>query len=204
MSTGRLESFSDGVIAVAITLLVLNIAVPNPLHTAHLGHALGAQWPVYAAYATSFVTIGIIWINHHIMIGRLSRPDHSIMILNLLLLMSIGVIPFGTSLLASYLRQGHGQNLAAAIYSGILLAMAVMFTTLNRQILFARAHLLREPLSQERRRYIITRSASGLLPYALATGLAVVSPYVTLAITAAIAVFYTLPIGSGWEEGAAE
>jgi uncharacterized membrane protein len=185
------------VIAVAITLLVLNIAVPNPDATRHLAHALGAQWPIYAAYATSFITIGIIWINHHVMIGRLARTDHSILMLNLLLLMSIGVIPFGTSLFASYLKQGHGQNLAAGVYAGIFLAMAVLFAALNRHILFARAHLLREELPLERRRYILARGLTGLLPYAVAVGLAAVSPYITLAITGGVAAFYALPIASG-------
>jgi uncharacterized membrane protein len=197
VSTSRLESFSDGVIAVAITLLVLNIAVPDPGRTEHLGHALGAQWPVYAAYVTSFITIGIIWINHHVMISRLARPDHSILMLNLVLLMSIGTIPFGTSLLASYLRQGNGQNLAAAIYGGTLLCMAVAFAMLNRQILFGRPHLLVRELSLERRRQIFTRSVSGVVPYVLATALAVISPYITLAMAAALAAFYALPIASG-------
>ncbi len=196
MDTARLESFSDGVIAVAITLLVLNIAVPDPRHTTHLGHALGRQWPAYAAYATSFITIGIIWINHHVMVGRLARADHSILILNLILLLTIGVIPFGTSLLASYLRQGNGENLAAAVYSGTFLLMAVAFAALNRQILLRRPHLLSVELSLERRRRILLRSISGLLPYVVATALAVVSPYVTLAICAALAVFYALPRAS--------
>jgi uncharacterized membrane protein len=199
MNTARLESFSDGVIAVAITLLVLNIAVPP--QTTHLGHALGSQWPVYAAYVTSFITIGIIWINHHVMISRLARADHSILMLNLVLLLTIGVIPFGTRLLASYLREGHGANLAAAIYSGILLLMAVAFAALNRQILLGRPHLLRRELSLEQRRRILFRSVSGLIPYVLATALSVVSPYLTLAICAGLAVFYALPVASQVTEG---
>jgi TMEM175 potassium channel family protein len=196
VSTGRLESFSDGVIAVAITLLVLNIAVPDPGRTSDLGHALGRQWPIYAAYATSFLTIGIIWINHHIMISRLARADHSILILNLVLLLTIGVIPFGTSLLASYLKQGHGEDLAAAIYGGILLAMALAFSALHRQILFGRPHLMRKQMSDEHRRQIFRRSASGVIPYVLATALAPVSPYITLAMSAALALFYALPLSA--------
>ena len=92
MGTNRLESFSDGVIAVAITLLVLGITVPNPrrIRIAACVYELGTHWPDYAAYAVSFVTIGIIWINHHAMISRLREADHTILILNLLLLMSIG------------------------------------------------------------------------------------------------------------------
>jgi uncharacterized membrane protein len=196
VTTARLESFSDGVIAVAITLLVLNIAVPDP-GTRSLGHALGAQWPAYAAYATSFITIGIIWINHHAMIGRLARTDHSIMMLNLVLLMTIGVIPFGTRLFAQYLRQGQGANLAAAVFGGIFLLMAVAFTALNRQILLRRPQLLGLELSLERRRKILARSLSGLVPYVLATALAAVSAYATLAICAGVAVFYAFPIASG-------
>ncbi len=203
MSTGRLESFSDGVIAVAITLLVLNIAVPTLQATHHgatLGHELGRQWPIYAAYVTSFLTIGIIWINHHAMISRLARADHSILMLNLVLLLTIAVIPFGTSLLAQYLREGHGAKLAAAIYGGVLLLMALAFANLNRQILLGRSHMLRSELSLDRRRRILARSVSGLLPYVLATALAAVSPYITLAICLALAVFYALPVASGVSE----
>ena len=195
MSTNRLEGFSDGVLAVAITLLVLDIAVPKT--GGSLAHALGQDWPSYAAYAISFLTIGIIWINHHVMIGRLRATDHTILILNLLLLMSVALIPFATSLFANYLTHRHGQKLAAAIYGGSLLLMALAFVALNWTILFRKVDLLAERLSVERRRWIIRRGASGVIPYLLATALAPVSPYVTLGISAALAVFYALPVASG-------
>ncbi len=196
MSTTRLESFSDGVIAVAITLLVLNIKVP--LASAQgLAHDLGHEWPSYAAYATSFITIGIIWINHHVMIGRLREADHPILILNLVLLLTIGLLPFATDLLASYLNKGQGQHLAAAIYAGAFLSMSVAFATLNAHILLNKAHMLRTELPASERRRILSRSLTGLVPYVIATALAVVSQYVTLAICFAIAVYYALPIGSG-------
>jgi uncharacterized membrane protein len=182
--------------AVAITLLVLGFAIPGPTHTANLGHALGEQWPVYAAYATSFITIGIIWMNHHVMIGRLARADHSILILNILLLMTIVVIPFGTGLLSTYLKAAQGPNLAAAVFGGILLAMALTFAALNHQILLRRPHLMTAQLSLQERRTIFRRSITGVPPYALATGLAAVSPYATLGITAGLAVFYALPFAS--------
>jgi uncharacterized membrane protein len=197
VSTNRLESFSDGVIAVAVTLLVLNIDVPPPGSGHSLGHELLHQWPTYAAYVTSFITIGIIWINHHVMISRLGRADHAILMLNLLLLLSIGVLPFGTNLVATYLREGHGQNLAAAIYAGLLLAMSIAFSTLNRHILFAKAHMLVEPIDPERRRQILSRGIVGLIPYAAAVAVAPISPYLTVIICAAVAVFYALPIASG-------
>ena len=203
MSTSRLEAFSDGVIAVAATLLVLNLVVPTPGSPHGLGHALGRRWPAYDAYAISFVTIGIIWINHHVMLGRLREADHSIMILNLLLLMTIGVLPFATNLLSTYLTQPRGQHLAAAIYAGAFLLMSLVFSVLNWHILLRRAHLHRSQLPYEERRRILTRTVSGVGPYVIATGLAFVSQYATLAICAAIAIFYALPIASGQTRGAA-
>jgi uncharacterized membrane protein len=202
MGTNRLESFSDGVIAVAITLLVLGITVPEPGSGHSLGHELAGKWPEYAAYVTSFMTIGIIWINHHAMISRLRQADHAILILNLLLLMSIGILPFATELMATYLREPHGQTLAAVIYSGSLLLMSVLFSLLNHHILIIKPQMLYEPLSLGRRRQILGRAVSGLVPYAVAIPLALISPYVTLIICAAVALFYTRPIASGSEQRA--
>ncbi len=196
MSTNRLEAFSDGVIAVAITLLVLNIQPPHLKAGQSLASGLANQWPAYAAYVTSFLTIGIIWMNHHVMISRLREADHTILFFNLLLLMSIGFLPFATSLMAAYLKQSSGQHLAAGIYSGAFLFMALCFANLNRCILLAKPQMLVEELPVERRRRILTRSISGVGPYTIATALAVVSPYVTLGICAALAGFYALPIAS--------
>jgi uncharacterized membrane protein len=195
MSPTRLEAFSDGVLAIAITLLVLNIHVP-PVGKPDLAHELGAQWPSYAAYLTSFLTIGIIWINHHAMIRRLREVDHAVMTLNLLLLLTIGVLPFTTALAAEYINQSHGQHLAVAIYSGSFLLMAIAFAATNRHILLAKPSLHRAPLSEHERRDILRRNVAGLVPYALATALAPVSAYATLAICGVIALFYALPFAS--------
>jgi uncharacterized membrane protein len=197
MGTNRLEAFSDGVIAVAVTLLVLDIHVPVLGPHESLLHALLNDWPHYAAYVVSFMTIGIIWVNHHAMIGRLARADHSIFILNLLLLMSIVLLPFATELMAAYLRASSGQSLAAGLYSGAFLLMALIFSALNRHILLARAHMLSVELALEERRRILSRAIMGLGPYLVATLVAFVSPYATLAICGAIAVFYALPVASG-------
>jgi uncharacterized membrane protein len=204
VTRNRLESFSDGVIAVAITLLVLNIVVPDPAKThGHLAHSLGSNWPSYAAYANSFITIGIIWINHHVMIGRLRQVDRLILIMNLVLLMTIAVLPFATDLVATYLNQPHGQHLAAAIYAGALLAMSLAFSVLNSHILLRKSHMLHTELPAHQRRRILSRSLTGIVPYAIATGVAAVSQYATIAICAAIAVYYALPIGSGGRSAAA-
>src|SRR5256714_2160676 len=127
MSKARVEAFSDAVIAVAITLLALDLRVPDPAAPGSLAHHLGQQWPSYAAYVVSFLTIGIIWINHHAMIRRLRAVDHSMLVLNLLLLLCIGALPFTTALIAEYLRASQGQHLAAAIYACSFLAMSVTF-----------------------------------------------------------------------------
>jgi uncharacterized membrane protein len=197
VSTNRLEAFSDGVIAVAITLLVLNLVVPDPARTSDLANALGRRWPEYAAYAISFLTIGIIWVNHHAMIARLRETDHMILLLNLVLLLTIGVLPFATDLMATYLRAGSGEHLAAAIYAGAFLLMGLAFATLNRHILFEKSHLLDGQLPPERRRLILMRSVSGLVPYAVAIAVAPLSPYATLAICGVLAVFYATPIATG-------
>src|ERR1700722_4140533 len=164
MSTNRLESFSDGVFALAIPLLVLGIDIADTGPHGSLGHALAGNWPQYAAYVVSFLTIGIIWINHHAMIGRLRAADHVILILNLLLLMSIAVLPFVTNLVAAYLRDPQGRSLAAVLYAGAFLVMAVVFSLLNGVILLRRDHLLRDSLSPGRRRQIFNRAASGTVP----------------------------------------
>jgi uncharacterized membrane protein len=106
---------------------VLELGVPRPEAPGTLAHKLAEQWPSYAAYVVSFVTIGVIWINHHAMLRRVQTVDHSALVFNLLLLMLIAVLPWTTALLAEYLREDDGQHLAAAIYGGSLLAMALSF-----------------------------------------------------------------------------
>jgi uncharacterized membrane protein len=203
MSPGRLEAFSDGVFAIAITLLVLDIHVPDPSTTADLAQKLGSQWPSYVAYGVSFLTIGIIWINHHAMLRRIKAIDHEILILNLLLLLCVGLLPFTTALMAAYLKESEGETLAAAIYAGSFLLMSVVFAAMNWTILFRKDHLLAGPIDAATRRTIITRGVAGLLPYLAAAILAILSPYVSLAICGAVAAFYALPLASGDEETAA-
>jgi uncharacterized membrane protein len=195
MSTGRVEAFSDGVFAIAITLLVLDIHVPAP-GSGRLGHELLAQWPSYAAYVTSFFTIGIIWINHHNSFSRLQSVDHPLLIWNLGLLLSVGILPFTTSLMATYLKEGSGEDLAAAIYAASFLLMGAVFICLNRHLLRPRTGLLKAPMSDAAVRRTLRFAALGLLPYFLATVLAFVSPYITIAIVAACAVYYSFPIAS--------
>jgi uncharacterized membrane protein len=142
------------------------------------------------------MTIGIIWINHHQMIARLREADHSILILNLVLLMTIGVLPFATDLTASFLRHS-GESLAAAVYSGCFLLMSLAFVTLNRHVLLDRAEMLEPPMTLPERRRILVQAAAGVVPYAIATLLAFISAYLSLGICAAIAFYYALPVAYG-------
>lgn len=194
MSTGRLEAFSDGVIAVAITLLALGLTVPVPgAHGVSLARNLGTQWPVYLAYVISFATIGIIWINHHAAVRRLREADHLVLVLNLLLLMSVCVLPFSTSLMSTYLTRGDGERLAAVIYSGSLLAMGVCFSFLNAYMLIVAPRLLDDGWAADARRRLLRRSVSGLLPYAVAVVVAPFSPVASVIICGLVALLYALP-----------
>jgi uncharacterized membrane protein len=202
MNTNRVEAFSDGVFAIAITLLVLDIDVPRPGPGASLGHELLAQWPSYAAYVISFMTIGIIWINHHASFSRLREVDHSILIWNLVLLLFVGALPFTTSLMATYLKEGQGESLAAAIYGASFLVMGWVFGRVNHHIYVNRSYMLSEQIPEAARLRTLRFARLGQIPYALATGLAFVSPYITIVICGLTAVYYALPIASGADRGA--
>jgi uncharacterized membrane protein len=197
MPKNRVEAFSDGVIAVAITLLALNLPIPAAIHGRDLAATLGHQWPTFAAFAVSFVTIGIVWINHHAMLRRLARVDHTVLFMNLLLLMGICVVPFSTALLAEYLTASSGAHLAAAIYGGSLLVMSCCFFAIQRHVLVRRPELLHEGITPEDRELVLKRNRFGLLPYAIATAAALVSGYLTYGITVAIAIYYALPRTTG-------
>ena len=190
-----MEAFSDGVFAIAITLLVLEIHVPEP-GSGDLGHELAAQWPSYAAFVVSVLTIGIIWINHHAMVRRLRVVDHSILIWNLVLLMTVSILPFTTALMAGYLKESEGEALAAVVYSGSFLVMSLAFSGMQRHILLRRPSFLTESDDEATRRRTFRLAVLGLIPYTAATLLAFVSPYLTVAICAAVAVYYAMPVAS--------
>jgi uncharacterized membrane protein len=189
-ATERLEAFSDGVFAVAITLLVLDLSVGHPA-PGQLGEALVRKWPHYATYVVSFLTIGIIWANHHQQFSRIARADRTLMLLNLLLLLFVTLIPFPTGLLAQYLRTSSDQEVAAVAYSGALLAMGVAFYATyywaNRAGLFA------DWVDEKVVHYYRRRNVRGLGIYVLAIGAAFVSAPVSLALCGLNAIYFALP-----------
>jgi len=190
MSKARLEAFSDGVFAIAATLLVLDLHVKAK--PGQLASALGHEWPHYATFAVSFLTIGIIWVNHHGQFERIARVDRPLLFFNLLLLMFVVLIPFPTELLATYLHAGSDQHVAAAVYSATLLVMGMCFAVSWRYAA-AHDHLLTRAISKAELGALIRRNAVGQGIYVLAVGFAFVSAPVCLGLCALAAVYYTLP-----------
>jgi len=157
MATSRAESFSDGVFAVAVTLLVLDLGVHH-VRPGGLAAALGHEWPHYATFVVSFLTVGIIWSNHHEMFERIARVDRPLVLLNLLLLLSVTVTPFTTGLLAGYLR-GADEHVAAAVYAASFLLLSITFTATNTWS--ARRRLWRAGISSEEMSQQLGRARSG-------------------------------------------
>ena len=192
MDRSRLESLSDGVFAVAITLLALDLVVPGPGHGALL-NLLGQRWPSFVAYVISFATIGVIWVNHHAVLRNVEIVDRTLMFLNLLLLLWVVAIPFATSTMASYLTDG-GRNaqVAVALYALVYEAMALSFSAILEWTL-RHGELLRDSPPAERRWQIRWRFYSGQLVYIGAVGVAFAAPYVALALTGLTAIYYMTP-----------
>lgn len=179
MSKARAEAFSDGVFAVAATLLVFSIPTPQP--NVALATALLAEWPSYATYVISFVTILVIWVNHHATIDAMRTIDRSLLFLNGLLLMTVAVIPFTTSVLARALQSGHDQSAAAVAYGVSATAMSLAFTFINT---YAKMRgLFTTPFS-------LLGYSLGQLTYPMAAVIALFSYQVALVIYAATALFY--------------
>ena len=142
---------------------------------------LGHEWPHYATFVVSFLTIGIIWVNHHGQFHRIAMVDRPLLFLNLLLLMFVVLIPFPTELLASYLHSGSDQHVAAAVYSGTLLVMGLCFAASWRYVA-SHGQLLTRAISQPELSALIRRNAVGQGVYVVALGLAFVSAPVCCAL----------------------
>jgi uncharacterized membrane protein len=187
LGTTRLETFSDGVFAIAATLLVLEFSV-HASSGPRLGHDLLHLWPSYLAYATSFLTIGIIWINHHYCVATFARADRTLLFLNLLLLLVIGFLPFPTKLVAQYLQQP-GQKAAVVAYAGTFLVMAIVYNTWWRYASRGR-RLIAENVPDTAVQAISRAFNPGPPMYAIAFLVAFFSPLASVALTFAIAAFY--------------
>ncbi len=195
--TSRVEAFSDGVFAVAITLLVLDLRDPGGDDP--LGRRLLDLWPNYAAYAVSFLVIGIIWVNHHDTFRRFAAVDRPLQFLNLLLLMTVAAIPFPTAVLAEHLTDSHDSHVAALAYGLVMTLMGIAFTLLWRH--GARhPELLVEGHDAAYARLRTKRSAVGPVVYAAAALVGLISAPVSLALFAAVAIYFALARGTADSE----
>jgi uncharacterized membrane protein len=186
MTKNRLEAFSDGVFAVAITLLVLEISIPTG---DDLWHKLGDEWPSFASFFVSFWVIGIIWVNHHGVIDHLKRADRGVLYLNLLVLMSVVLIPFATALMAENLHEEGDEHVAAAVYAASFVLMAISFGVLWEYITRHREKLGVELTDEEVRRRSLSFQIGNPF-YAIAVIVAFISPAAVLVIIGALAVYY--------------
>jgi uncharacterized membrane protein len=189
--TTRTEAFSDAVLAIAITLLVLDLRVPlrETLHGS-LASALAHEWPAYAAYVTSFLIIGIIWVNHHAVFELIRRIDRIALFLNLLLMMTVVAIPFTTALLSEYLTAGRDARTAALVYSAVMLAMSASFAALYTYVARHPALLAQGVDPVGVRRSIVRFSAVGLGLYIATMLIALVSAPLCLAAHLLIGLYY--------------
>jgi uncharacterized membrane protein len=192
--TNRLEAFSDGVIAIAITLLIIEIHVPDVKETEdgrHLWSHLWDLWPSYVGYLISFVVIGIMWANHHNIFKHIARVDHYLILINTIFLLFVCFIPFTTGVLAEYL--GHeGEKTATIVYSGWFFATAIAYHLVWRYPSKI-GHLL-DPETDPAAVATITRRFNfGPPSYGLAFAVAFVYPPASLAILGLLALLYALP-----------
>ena len=190
-STGRTEAFSDGVMAIAITLLILNVRVDTGYVTGHgLLRALGHEWPAYLAYLTAFITIAIMWLNHHALFDKVAHIDKPLAWTNLVLLLTVSVLPFPTAVVADYVQGGGIDAKVAVAAYGLVSVVNGGCWMAAWHHLSRNPQLLRAPFDGpyallERRRTVI-----GVSTYAVATAIAWVMPVVALLLYLSMAVFY--------------
>ena len=188
MDRGRLEAFSDGVFAVAITLLALNLAVAGPGHGSLLSQ-LGDRWPAFVAYLISFFTIGVIWVNHHALVRNVAAVDRTLLFLNLVLLLFVVLIPFATGTMAQYLTTGdQDAHVAMALYAGVFEGMGLSFAAVFAWTMGEGRTVQVMPREAQLAAWL--RFAPGTIAYLVAIGVAFISAPAALAIVGLAAVYY--------------
>jgi uncharacterized membrane protein len=193
--TGRVEAFSDGVMAVALTLRGLDLKVPTAAEVSDSGSLLAAlmeRWPSYLAYLAAFLTIGIIWLNHRAFVDRINRFDSRMQWLNLALLLGVATLPFPTALMAAYVNAGGAQASTAAAFYGLLSVATALPWIFMWRHLAAHPELLEPPFDAAYARVELKRGSIGPVVYAVAVPIALVAPLLALVFYVAIAVLYAV------------
>jgi uncharacterized membrane protein len=189
--SSRVEAFSDGVLAIAITLLVLDIHTTST--SGHMGQGLLDQWPTYLAYVASFIYIGVVWVNHHALFTRIARVDGLLLWCNLGLLLPVSVLPFPTAELATAMNGGtHGDKIAALIlYAIITMAMAVSWLLVYTH-LAGHPELLQTGTTPDFFKAERLRAAAGLIAPVVPVVVGLASPSLALVLLVIMPVFYTV------------
>ena len=189
MSKSRVETFSDGIFAIAITLLVLTIA--QPTNYRDLAHQLGQRWPSLAAYVVSFAVIGIMWVNHHTICTNVRLVDRTFFYLNLVLLMTIVFIPYPTEIFGAALRHHEGAKTAAVFYSVTMAINACAWAALWLYCSNGR-RLLVDEFPESVRTTSTILFIAGVVVYLVSIGVALLNPYVCLLFHGVLALYYAL------------
>lgn len=188
ITKGRVEAFSDGVLAVAITLLVLDLHVDTGGHDS-LAHQLWEKWPSFAAYVLSFFVIGVIWVNHHALFSLLGRVDRTLLFYNLLLLMFVTTIPFTTATLAANLRGDTADIRTAVVLYGVSMeGMSISYRLIISRMV--RKNLLIRPVDPATGRKAIRRFGIGTLIYPAVVVIGLFSPTIMLLLYAVLTAYY--------------
>lgn len=173
--TGRIEAFSDGVFSVAATLLVVDLAVPHADFN-DLSKGIADQWPAYLAFATSFLTVGAMWLTHHLIFRYLRFADPVVIRLNLLLLMVVAFLPFPTNLVAEAINSGGAERTAVLFFGATLFLVSAMIAMIMR---YAGSHP--DLIEEEDRDEVVAlavQASPDLGFYAIVLVLAFISPRV--------------------------
>jgi uncharacterized membrane protein len=192
ISKSRLEAFSDNIFAVAATLLVLGLHVPQP-GAGSVASQLLAQWPAYLTYIVSFMTIGIIWVNHHTLVGLLLRVDRTLLFLNLLLLMTVSLCSFSTAVLSQWILSGSQAHVVAAVYGAVFALMGVAASAIW---VYAVLQDDMVPGYARRRRLLASslRFGAGIVGYLVGIVLSFFSAPASLVVYAAVSAYYVSPV----------
>jgi uncharacterized membrane protein len=190
LRTSRMEAFSDGIFAIASTLLVLDLAIPAA-SLPDIGQRLLDQWPIYLAYLVSFATIGQAWLGHSVITQYLDRADSILLRLNLVLLLFVSVLPYPTHMLAEYFSSDNAERVAVTVYGLNLLAINGFISVLWHYAVAE--HLVRRDNSEADVRSLTSKLDPSLVSYAVVIGIGLLQPEVAVALYLAIALFVIIP-----------